>query len=165
MNLAYLYLCLMRLNIADIDTDFFKITLNKPCNILIEIYYFANIWRKTAIAEDNKNMQQWQKNIDFPANEKYDLLFALLVKSRLMKQEIHPKYQAVKVTCSCGNNFSTNSTLANNELHIEICSKCHPFYTGKQKLVDTAGRVDRFKQKYGKKAPPAQEQPASDQAS
>ena len=65
-----------------------------------------------------------------------------------MKVDIHPQYQDIKVTCSCGNEFSTRSTL-NDELHIEVCSSCHPFYTGKQKIVDTAGRVDKFRRKYG----------------
>jgi large subunit ribosomal protein L31 len=65
-----------------------------------------------------------------------------------MKADIHPQYQDIKVTCSCGNEFSTRSTL-NDELHIEVCSSCHPFYTGKQKIVDTAGRVDKFRRKYG----------------
>jgi len=64
-----------------------------------------------------------------------------------MKQEIHPKYNEVKVACACGNSFMTRSTLG-EELHIEICSECHPFFTGKQKLVDTAGRVDRFNRRY-----------------
>ena len=64
-----------------------------------------------------------------------------------MKQEIHPKYDEVTVTCACGNSFQTRSTLG-EELHIEICSECHPFFTGKQKLVDTAGRVDRFNKRY-----------------
>jgi len=67
-----------------------------------------------------------------------------------MKPEIHPSYNEIKVTCSCGNSFSTRST-ADKELHIEVCSTCHPFYTGKQKILDTAGRVDRFNQKYGRK--------------
>ena len=67
-----------------------------------------------------------------------------------MKAEIHPAYSDVKVTCSCGNTFSTRST-AGNDLTIEVCSQCHPFYTGKQKIVDTAGRVDKFRQKYGMK--------------
>jgi large subunit ribosomal protein L31 len=66
-----------------------------------------------------------------------------------MKAEIHPNYQELKVTCSCGNEFVTQSTLK-DELHIEVCSACHPFYTGKQKIVDTAGRVDKFRRKYGK---------------
>lgn len=66
-----------------------------------------------------------------------------------MKAEIHPSYQAIKVTCSCGNTFETHSTLA-KELHLDVCSECHPFYTGKQKIVDSGGRVDKFRQKYGK---------------
>ena len=62
-------------------------------------------------------------------------------------KDIHPKYYPkAKVTCVCGNEFTTGSTLP--EIHIELCSKCHPFYTGKQKLVDTAGRVDKFKSRY-----------------
>jgi large subunit ribosomal protein L31 len=64
-----------------------------------------------------------------------------------MKQDIHPKYAAVAVTCSCGNTFETRSTLV-KPLHVEVCSQCHPFYTGKQKIIDTAGRVERFRQKY-----------------
>lgn len=67
-----------------------------------------------------------------------------------MKPDIHPKYEEVQVTCSCGNKFTTKSTLGKKELGIEICSQCHPFYTGKQKIIDTAGRVDRFNQRYGK---------------
>ena len=64
-----------------------------------------------------------------------------------MQKNIHPAYNEIKVICSCGNSFSTRSTAA-KELHLEICSKCHPFYTGQQKIVDTAGRVERFKKKY-----------------
>jgi len=64
-----------------------------------------------------------------------------------MKPEIHPQYSEIKVTCSCGNEFVTRSTLK-EELHIEVCSSCHPFYTGKQKLVDSGGRVDKFRKKY-----------------
>ncbi|MBO0216826.1 50S ribosomal protein L31, partial [Vibrio sp. Vb2880] len=66
-----------------------------------------------------------------------------------MKPDIHPNYQEVTVTCACGNSFVTRSTLG-KELHIEICSECHPFFTGKQKLVDTAGRVDRFNKRYAR---------------
>lgn len=66
-----------------------------------------------------------------------------------MKADIHPKYQEVTVTCSCGNSFQTRSTLANPQLHLDVCSACHPFYTGQQKIVDTAGRVDKFRRKYG----------------
>ena len=67
-----------------------------------------------------------------------------------MKADIHPNYADVTVTCSCGNSFETRST-AGKALTIEVCSKCHPFFTGKQKIVDTAGRVDKFRQKYGMK--------------
>lgn len=65
-----------------------------------------------------------------------------------MKAGIHPEYNEIEVTCSCGNTFKTGSTLGKN-LHIEVCAQCHPFYTGKQKIVDTAGRVEKFRQKYG----------------
>jgi len=65
-----------------------------------------------------------------------------------MKQDTHPQYNEVSVTCSCGNEFKTNSTLDKTELHIESCSACHPFYTGKQRIVDTAGRVDKFNKRY-----------------
>jgi large subunit ribosomal protein L31 len=68
-----------------------------------------------------------------------------------MKADIHPKYQKVTVTCSCGSSFETRSTVGKDELHIEVCAQCHPFYTGKQKMVDTGGRVDRFRKKYGMK--------------
>lgn len=64
-----------------------------------------------------------------------------------MKQDIHPKYGEAKVTCACGETFVSGST--KKELRVEICSKCHPFFTGKQKFVDTSGRVDKFKKKYG----------------
>jgi large subunit ribosomal protein L31 len=65
-----------------------------------------------------------------------------------MKQGIHPDYQSTIIVCACGNRIETKSTEA--EIHVEICSVCHPFYTGKQRLVDTAGRVERFQRKYGK---------------
>ncbi len=64
-----------------------------------------------------------------------------------MKAEIHPQYDASNVRCSCGNSFATRST--KDELHVELCNECHPFYTGKQKLVDTGGRVERFQRRYG----------------
>jgi large subunit ribosomal protein L31 len=63
-----------------------------------------------------------------------------------MKEGIHPKYQKVKVRCACGNEFEVGSTIP--EIRVEICSKCHPFFTGQQKLVDTAGRVEKFQKKY-----------------
>ncbi|MFA7241378.1 MAG: 50S ribosomal protein L31 [Sulfuricellaceae bacterium] len=65
-----------------------------------------------------------------------------------MKTDIHPEYNEVAINCSCGNKFVTRSTMS-KPLHIEVCSECHPFYTGKQKIVDTAGRVEKFRQKYG----------------
>ncbi|MCB5224097.1 MAG: 50S ribosomal protein L31 [Candidatus Cloacimonadaceae bacterium] len=63
-----------------------------------------------------------------------------------MKQGIHPKYEEVTVRCACGNEFQTRSTKGN--LHVDICNVCHPFYTGKQKIIDTAGRVEKFNKKY-----------------
>lgn len=67
-----------------------------------------------------------------------------------MKANIHPEYKEIKVTCSCGSSFLTRSTLLEkNHIPLEVCASCHPFYTGTQKIVDTAGRVDRFRQKYG----------------
>jgi len=66
-----------------------------------------------------------------------------------MKPEIHPDYKAIKVVCTCGNEFSTRSTLG-HDLNVEVCSSCHPFYTGKQKIVDSGGRVDKFRRRYTK---------------
>ncbi len=66
-----------------------------------------------------------------------------------MKKGIHPKYEATTITCACGNVIPTKSTVKN--IHVEICSSCHPYFTGKQKLVDTAGRVERFNKRYGRK--------------
>ena len=65
-----------------------------------------------------------------------------------MKAGIHPDYKEITVTCSCGHTFKTRSTLG-TDLQVEVCSNCHPFYTGKQKIVDTGGRVDKFRKKYG----------------
>ena len=67
-----------------------------------------------------------------------------------MKPDIHPAYTAVTVTCSCGNTFETGST-SGKDMSIEVCAACHPFYTGKQKVLDTAGQVDKFRRRYGKK--------------
>ena len=64
-----------------------------------------------------------------------------------MKPSVHPDYKEINVSCSCGNVFKTRSTMG-NDLQVEVCSSCHPFYTGKQKTVDTAGRVDKFRKKY-----------------
>lgn len=66
-----------------------------------------------------------------------------------MKSDIHPAYKELTVTCSCGNSFKTRSTMADDALHLEVCSACHPFYTGQQKIVDTAGRIDKFRRRYG----------------
>lgn len=65
-----------------------------------------------------------------------------------MKDKIHPQYKDVKVVCACGNTFDTRSTLC-KEIHVDICANCHPFYTGRQKLVDAAGRVEKFQRKFG----------------
>jgi large subunit ribosomal protein L31 len=67
-----------------------------------------------------------------------------------MRAGIHPDYVEATVRCSCGNTFTTRST--KSDLHVELCSECHPFYTGKQKLVDTGGRIDRFERRYGRRA-------------
>ena len=68
-----------------------------------------------------------------------------------MKANIHPQYQKIEAICACGNKFETRSTLDN--IHVEVCSQCHPYFTGKQRLLDTAGRVDRFRRKYQKSEP------------
>jgi len=75
------------------------------------------------------------------------LRFAFGVKEPVVKQGIHPKYHEVTARCACGNTFKTHSTKP--ELHLEICSACHPFFTGRQKLIDTEGRVERFTKKFG----------------
>lgn len=71
------------------------------------------------------------------------------VIKRCPRKKIHPNYDTVRVVCACGNNFETRST-HKGDIHVEICSVCHPFFTGKQRLVDTAGRVERFRRKYAK---------------
>ncbi|MEP9395456.1 50S ribosomal protein L31 [Gordonia sp. VNQ95] len=68
-----------------------------------------------------------------------------------MKQGIHPDYHATTVVCGCGNTFDTRSTAANGRINVEVCSQCHPFYTGKQKILDTGGRVAKFEARYGKR--------------
>lgn len=69
-----------------------------------------------------------------------------------MKAATHPKYEEVQVKCACGHNFTTRST-HHGDIHVEICSNCHPFFTGKQKVLDTAGRIERFRRKYAKAEP------------
>lgn len=68
-----------------------------------------------------------------------------------MKKDIHPAYGETQVTCTCGNTFVTRSTAKNGVIHADVCSQCHPFYTGKQKILDTGGRVARFEKRYGKR--------------
>jgi large subunit ribosomal protein L31 len=67
-----------------------------------------------------------------------------------MKADIHPQYHDTTVTCGCGNSFTTRSTAPSGSIHVEVCSQCHPFYTGKQKILDTGGRVARFEKRFGK---------------
>src|SRR5688500_20281566 len=71
-------------------------------------------------------------------------------EDRTVKPDIHPQYVVTNVTCSCGNQFTTRSTAKNGQIHVETCNVCHPFYTGKQRVLDTAGRVAKFQQKYAK---------------
>ena len=68
-----------------------------------------------------------------------------------MKADIHPQYVETEVSCTCGNTFTTRSTATNGVIHVEVCSACHPFYTGKQKIMDVGGRVDKFERRYGKR--------------
>ena len=75
-----------------------------------------------------------------------------LQEGKVMKEGIHPDYHNVTVHCACGSTFETRSTIKGNMIRVEICSSCHPFFTGKQKLLDTAGRVERFQKKYADKA-------------
>jgi large subunit ribosomal protein L31 len=72
-------------------------------------------------------------------------------QEQVVKPDIHPTYVETSVTCTCGNSFTTRSTAANGVIHADVCSACHPFYTGKQKILDTGGRVARFEQRYAKK--------------
>ena len=95
-------------------------------------------------------MKESLNKFDFSAFQPYHIglhLFSVQ-KGDTMKQGIHPNYNEITVTCACGNKFQTKST--GKDLSIEICSECHPFFTGKQKLVDTAGRVDRFNKRYAR---------------
>ncbi len=73
-------------------------------------------------------------------------------KESIVKKDIHPAYGLTQVTCTCGSTFTTRSTAKNGVIHADVCSQCHPFYTGKQKILDTGGRVARFEARYGKKA-------------
>jgi large subunit ribosomal protein L31 len=76
-------------------------------------------------------------------------------KGPAVKNGIHPDYVVTQVTCSCGNTFTTRSTAKSGILHADVCSACHPFYTGKQKIMDVGGRVDKFEKRFGKRTRPA----------
>jgi large subunit ribosomal protein L31 len=112
-----------------------------------------------------RNLQTGPRREDFQLDEASAHLYHYLFENAapelpmeeelLMKPAIHPEYTEITVTCACGESFKTRST-KKGDLHVEICSACHPFFTGKQKLVDTAGRVDRFNKRYGKKTPEAE---------
>ncbi len=82
-------------------------------------------------------------------NPLFTVIFPLQYSEAIMKPDIHPEYKSIEVTCSCGNQFVTRSTLC-RDLHIEVCSACHPFYTGQQKIMDSAGRVDKFRKRYSR---------------
>ena len=79
---------------------------------------------------------------------KFSTLNFQTVKECFMKAEIHPEYHKIKATCSCGNVVEIGSTLA-SDIHLDVCSSCHPFYTGKQKTIDSGGRVERFRKRFG----------------
>jgi large subunit ribosomal protein L31 len=108
----------------------------------------AKLWR---LGRDVNSATHWRL-VFYGRNWLYflALLFGPQEVQVPMKTDIHPEYATATVKCACGNTFQTRSTQA--ELHTDVCSECHPFYTGKQRLVDTAGRVERFRQKFGKKA-------------
>jgi len=82
-----------------------------------------------------------------------------------MKKDIHPEYRVTEVTCTCGNTFTTRSTASSGTIHADVCSNCHPFYTGKQKILDTGGRVARFEARYAKAKKQAEPAAASEEAS
>jgi large subunit ribosomal protein L31 len=96
----------------------------------------------------DSNLQLFKESSIILCSKMYVSRFFRRVKV-IMKPEIHPEYKQITVTCGCGNEFLTGSVLA-KDLHIEVCSSCHPFYTGKQRVVDTAGRVDKFRKRYSK---------------
>jgi len=81
-------------------------------------------------------------------------------KEHPLKKDLHPKYVETTVTCTCGNTFQTRSTVQSGKIASDVCSQCHPFYTGKQKILDTGGRIARFQARYGKKADAAKTETA-----
>ena len=82
----------------------------------------------------------------------FGIIWPFLTSSEKMKKNIHPDYRQVKLICSCGNELTVGAAMEQDSLRLDICSKCHPFYTGKQKLVDTSGRVERFRRRFGSRA-------------
>jgi len=80
--------------------------------------------------------------------DQVDPVAAQTNRGKTMKADLHPKYEEIKATCSCGNVITTRSSLC-APIHLDVCSECHPFYTGKQKVLDTGGRIERFKQRFG----------------
>jgi len=91
-----------------------------------------------------------KESTNWPVGKQFVSNIVSKERSQTMKPEIHPAYDQINVTCSCGNKFETGST-AGKDLNVEVCSNCHPFYTGKQKVLDTAGQVDKFRRRYGAK--------------
>jgi large subunit ribosomal protein L31 len=86
-----------------------------------------------------------------PVNQSSDCSDPGIEKEAHMKKDIHPEYKDTQVTCGCGEKFVTRSTVASASIYVEVCSVCHPFYTGKQRILDTGGRVAKFEERFGKK--------------
>ena len=86
----------------------------------------------------------------------HSIRHCLNIKEHTLKKDIHPTYVPVTVTCTCGNTFETRSTVHGGKISSDVCSQCHPFYTGKQKILDTGGRIARFQARYGKKVEKAE---------
>src|SRR5512142_2749726 len=103
--------------------------------------------RASSCLRNAGDSQRWACWATRPALRSASLGQASEGQEVVMKEGIHPKYEVVTVQCACGNSFQTRST--RKDMQVDICSQCHPFYTGKQRLVDTAGRIDRFRKKYG----------------
>jgi large subunit ribosomal protein L31 len=127
----------MRLNVRCFSSTQLRVVFgerNKPVKTIVS--------RQTHITVADIGLRSYHKqfSIKYVAQNGY---------VSTMKPEIHPEYKQITVTCGCGNTFETGSVLV-KDLHIEVCSSCHPFYTGKQRVVDTSGRVDKFRKKFGK---------------
>jgi large subunit ribosomal protein L31 len=96
-------------------------------------------------------MAHWAADVSAPVHAVPATRSHTLRGDPVVKPDIHPTYVTTEVTCTCGNTFTTRSTAKNGVIHADVCSNCHPFYTGKQKILDTGGRVARFEKRYGKK--------------